>query len=407
MRDKTNRKTTTKIRLTGAEVSELIFEGIVTFLILLALEIALILLLNQGFIINRNLDSSVSFLRDLISIHNANVQFWGWNQIFLLILVVIDVLVVYWRIMRRFHQIEMRHVISELHYIADNHFDHRITFKVNPELEKVVSSINALVDSTNRSIGEERRIEKSKDELITNVSHDIRTPLTSIIGYLGLIEDKQFKNQAELLKYTHTAFEKSKQMKVLVDDLFEFTKIQQTATTLNYMSTNMTNMLAQLAASYELEAQKQKIHILTQTRPDPLIMDADPEKLSRVFNNLIINAFKYGQDATKLLLRARQVGTEVIIQVTNNGQPIPEASLAHLFDRFYRVESSRSHETGGSGLGLAIAQSIVALHGGFIYAVSDKTRTSFVIHLPLKRGARLRPSTNVKTTDQAYLSNLN
>ena len=134
------------------------------------------------------------------------------------------------------------------------------------------------------------------------------------------------------------------------------------------------------------------------------MMDGDPEKLSRVFNNLIVNAFKYGQGATELLIEARQANDEVVIQINNDGQTIPAESLAHLFDRFYRVEGSRSHETGGSGLGLAIAQSIISLHGGYIYAVSRNNRTRFIMHLPLKRGARLVRPANIETKDAKFLN---
>lgn len=390
--------------LTAKEKSELIVEGIITVGLLLVFELALILLVNQAF--NTSFSGSLSLIRVIVTADTWRFHWGLWRLLFFVVLLLVNGLIVYWRLMRRYRQIQMRHVISELHYIADSHFDHRIEFKVGSDLQKVIDSINALVESTSRSINEERRIERSKDELITNVSHDIRTPLTSVIGYLGLIEDGQYKNEAELVKYTRTAYVKSKQMKVLVDDLFEFTKIQQTATSMSYASINMTNMLAQLAAGYELEAQKSNIHIITTTRPDPLMMDADPEKLSRVFNNLIINAFKYGEGATELLIEARQSNSEVIIQISNDGKMIPKADLAHLFDRFYRVESSRSHETGGSGLGLAIAQSIVALHGGYIYAVSRNERTRFIMHLPLKHGARLIKPENVAARDAKFLNHV-
>ncbi len=96
-----------------------------------------------------------------------------------------DAGVVYWRLLRRYHQMQLRHIIDELHYIANGHFDHRIPFTLKGDTQRVVTSVNALVDSVISSMEDERRIEKSKDELITNVSHDLRTPLTSIIGYLA------------------------------------------------------------------------------------------------------------------------------------------------------------------------------------------------------------------------------
>lgn len=145
---------------------------------------------------------------------------------------------------------QLRHVIAELHYIASGHFDHRIPFKLSGQMQRVVESVNSLVDSTINAMEEERRIERSKDELVTNVSHDIRTPLTSIIGYVGLIENKQYNNDEELLQYTHTAFLKANQMKSLVDDLFEYAKVRQAGVTLNIVPLDIGAMLEQVAASY-------------------------------------------------------------------------------------------------------------------------------------------------------------
>ena len=213
--------------------------------------------------------------------------------------------------------------------------------------------------------------------------------MTSIIGYLGLIEDHQYRSEAELLKYTHTAYLKAKQMKVLVEDLFEYTKVKSTTTKLNPVRFNMIAMLEQLAASFELEAHKKHMRILVSGEPNPLMMEADTEKLGRVFNNLIVNALKYGQGGRHIFLDAQRIGSEVVVKVSNDGAQIPNDALSQLFDRFYRVEESRSQETGGTGLGLAIAQSIIALHGGYIYADSSPELTSFVIHLPLKVGASL------------------
>lgn len=153
---------------------------------------------------------------------------------------------------------------------------------------------------------DERKIEKSKDELITNVSHDLRTPLTSIIGYLGLIEDKQYRSEEDILKYTHTAYEKAKQMKTLVDDLFEYTKVQQHGAPVNIMKIDLNQLIEQLTASFELEAQHRGIEITSSVIPNPLMIEADPEKLGRVFNNLVSNAFKYGNGASYIRINARQ-----------------------------------------------------------------------------------------------------
>ncbi|WP_179396191.1 sensor histidine kinase [Lacticaseibacillus absianus] len=387
-----------KVRLTGKEQSELWFEGLVTTVLLLMLNFALFVLLKQMIATNATLQDTIWSVKNVLTFGQNRAHLWSWRNVFVGAMVVLDLLVLYWRLIRRYRQMQMRHVIQELHYIADGHLDHRVRLAVNTDLQKVINSINALVDSTVNSMEEERKIEQSKDELITNVSHDIRTPLTSIIGYLGLIEDKQYRSEEELVRYTHTAYLKAKQMKVLVEDLFEYTKVRQTTTPLNNVEFNMVAMLEQLAASFELEGEKKGMQFVVSGEPDPLMMTADTEKLGRVFNNLIANALKYGRGGQHIYLNAQKVGSEVVIKVSNDGPQIPNDALSQLFDRFYRVEESRSQETGGTGLGLAIAQSIVTLHGGYIYAESGPELTSFVIHMPLKVGQTLtRKSVPTKT----------
>ena len=394
MDEQHNNQPLAKVALTGKEKSELFAEGVITVILLLLLNLSIMVLLQQAIITNPQLRGGVWMIKNAITIGPNEWHIWSWQNWFVVLMAIADILVVYWRLIRRYHQMQMWHVIGELHYIADGHLEHRINLRVNRDLQRVIDSVNTLVDSTVRSMDEERKIEKSKDELITNVSHDLRTPLTSIIGYLGLIEDQQYQTREELTKYTHTAYVKAQQMKVLVEDLFEYTKVRQTSTPIAKTTFDMEQMLEQLAASFELEAQKKGMQINVQCHPAPLMMEADTEKLGRVFNNLLANALKYGKGAKQITLEAEKIGLEAIIKVSNECQQIPSDSLNQLFDRFYRVEASRSQETGGTGLGLAITQSIVALHGGYIYADSTPELTSFVIHLPLKLGQPVKADTH-------------
>ncbi|MBM7708910.1 sensor histidine kinase [Enterococcus lemanii] len=374
-----------RISLTSKEISELFAEGIITIILLLLINVAVVVLISSIISNSPSLNESIfetrnSFVRNF----NSTIFLNGKNFIIPLFFI-FDGIVLYWRLFRRYRQMQLRHIILELHYIAEGNYDHRIPFEVRGDLNRIITSINGLVDSTVAAIEEERRIEQSKDELITNVSHDIRTPLTSIIGYLGLIEDRQYHSEEDLLKYTHTAYIKAKQMKSLVEDLFEYTKVRQPSVPINYISFDMVQLLEQLSIDFELEAKRKGIAIQVVSSSSQVIMDGDTEKIVRVFNNLIANALKYGRGASLILIEIEAIGTEAVITVKNNGQMIPKASLDSLFNRFYRVEESRSQETGGTGLGLAIAQSIIALHGGYIYAKSNPDWTSFTIHLPLTR----------------------
>ncbi|MEQ2877427.1 sensor histidine kinase [Enterococcus asini] len=390
-----NKEKKKRITLTSKEVSELLAEGIVTVILLLLLNVAIVVLISSVIENSPSINDAIWDTKEALT-YRLNTNFFrSGRNLIVPFFFLLDVLILFWRLIRRYRQMQLRHIISELHYIANGNYDHRIPFELRGDLSRVVSSINGLVDSTVTAIEEERKIEQSKDELITNVSHDIRTPLTSIIGYLGLIEDGQYHSEEELLKYTHTAYSKAKQMKSLVENLFEYTKVRQPTVPVNMSQFDMVQLVEQLAADFELEANNKGIEIQVLPKENQLLMDGDTEKLVRVFNNLFTNAFKYGAGATKIVVEIEKVGTEAVVVVKNNGAQIPQQSLDSLFDRFYRVEESRNQATGGTGLGLAITQSIVALHGGYIYAKSNPEWTSFIIHLPLVRNVNPQQLSNI------------
>lgn len=371
-----------RVKLTAAEKSELFAEGVVTVIIMLLLNMSVIILYHLAVLQDKSLVNGIYFLKKTMTI-GPGYHIWSWERIGIILMGIADVIVLYWRLIRRYHQMQLRHIISELHYIANGHFDHRISFSVNNDMQKVIDSINSLVDSTVGAINEEKAIEQSKDELITNVSHDIRTPLTSIIGYLGLLKNGAVTSQEDMLKYINIAYDKAEQMRSLANALFEYTTLKSTKTKLNVTPINIKGMMEQVAAGFELEAEKKGIAFSVKARPDDLIVNADVEKLVRVYNNLISNALKYAAGASRINLVANLINHEQVeLRVENNGEPIPKDKLKKIFDRFYRVESSRNTKTGGTGLGLSIVQGAVELHGGTIRCESNKDWTSFIILLP-------------------------
>ncbi len=378
-----------RVKLTAAEKSELFAEGVVTVIIMLLLNMSVIILYHLAVLQDKSWSTAFIFLKKTMTI-GPGYHIWSWERIGIILMGIADVIVLYWRLIRRYHQMQLRHIISELHYIANGHFDHRISFSVNNDMQKVIDSINSLVDSTVGAINEEKAIEQSKDELITNVSHDIRTPLTSIIGYLGLLKNGAVTSQEDMLKYINIAYDKAEQMKSLANDLFEYTTLKSTKTKLNVTPINIKGMMEQVAAGFELEAEKKGIAFSVKARPDDLIVNADVEKLVRVYNNLISNALKYAAGASRINLVANLINHEQVeLRVENNGEPIPKDKLKKIFDRFYRVESSRNTKTGGTGLGLSIVQGGVELHGGTIRCESNKDWTSFIILLPRDPGKQL------------------
>ena len=373
------------LKLTGREKSSLFFEGLLTIILLGLINIALITIIQTMIQSNPGVQSGIFIIKQSLVIGPFHAQIWSYQRIVMALLVLIDIGVLRWRLLRRYHLYQLDHIIGELHYIAQGHLEHRIPFRVNGNQQHVITSVNALVDTITQAMQEERASEKSKDELITNVSHDLRTPLTSIIGYLGLIEDHQYQSEEDIVKYSHIAYDKAKQMKNLVEDLFEYTKVQQHGAPVNLMTVDLGQLLEQVGASFELEADKKGMEINVSCEPMPLSITADPEKLGRLFSNLVANALKYGHGASYIHLTAKQLGEKVVITVADDGEKIPAESVKHLFERFYRVESSRNKATGGTGLGLAIVQSIVELHHGSVTARSDDQETAFVVTLPVKQ----------------------
>ncbi|MGU9954177.1 sensor histidine kinase [Limosilactobacillus fermentum] len=373
------------LKLTGREKSSLFFEGLLTIILLGLINIALITIIQTMIQSNPGVQSGIFIIKQSLVIGPFHAQIWSYQRIVMALLVLIDIGVLWWRLLRRYHLYQLDHIIGELHYIAQGHLEHRIPFRVNGNQQHVITSVNALVDTITQAMQEERASEKSKDELITNVSHDLRTPLTSIIGYLGLIEDHQYQSEEDIVKYSHIAYDKAKQMKNLVEDLFEYTKVQQHGAPVNFMTVDLGQLLEQVGASFELEADKKGMAINVSCEPTPLSITADPEKLGRLFSNLVANALKYGHGASYIHLTAKQLGEKVVITVADDGEKIPAEAVKHLFERFYRVESSRNKATGGTGLGLAIVQSIVELHHGSVTARSDDQETAFVVTLPVKQ----------------------
>ena len=212
-------------KLSRSEKFELMLEAIVTLWIVFFFYLSVILLFSA--IIDVELDFlelktlRVQFMLTEVRLLNIFYLFSG-------LLLIISAILVLWRIRRRLSIIRLGHVFKQLEFITEGNYDYRIPDTNLGNLSSVVTSINKLVDSTVEAMEEERRIEKTKDELITNVGHDIRTPLTSIIGYLGLIENKQYHNVEEILDYTHTAYTKALHMQTLVAELFDYASSKQT-----------------------------------------------------------------------------------------------------------------------------------------------------------------------------------
>lgn len=263
--------------------------------------------------------------------------------------------------------------------ISTGNLKYTAPVKGNDELTYLAKSINVMAKDIDMKIEEERRLEKTKQDLITNVSHDLRTPLTSIIGYLGLatsdnLTDKQRND------YINIAYSKSERLKELITELFEYTKLQSPENTKELTPVNIRELLDQLVEEMIPMAEESGLHIEKRFVKKDIILLADVTQIVRVFENLIGNAIKYSYKKEPILLNLYDTDKDGYVKITveNSIEGITDDEIEKMFERFYRLEKSRSSETGGSGLGLAISESIVAIHKGKIYAEKKNEQTLMI-----------------------------
>lgn len=258
----------------------------------------------------------------------------------------------------------------------------KLESKGDDELSLMAFNINIMQDTINKLIVSEKESEKTKNELITNIAHDLRTPLTSIIGYLDILVNNKNLTEEKKKDYLGIAFEKSKKLEVLIEDLFSFTKMTYgDELAVHKERIDLVELLNQLVSELYPLFENNSLDCSIQSNINSLILNLDPKLIVRLFENLINNAIKYGKDGKNIIIKIKNnLSLEnVEVSVINFGKLIPENALKKIFDKFYRVDNSRTSETGGTGLGLAIAKSIVELHGGEITVKSDTEGTEFKV----------------------------
>ena len=265
--------------------------------------------------------------------------------------------------------------------ISEGNLNTTIDVIGDDEFSSMAANLNKMVEDIRELMDKERESERTKNELITNVAHDLRTPLTSIIGYLELLAGNS-KIPAEMQhKYIEIAYSKSRRLEKLIEDLFGFTKLNYGKIAMHIGQIDIVKLLEQLLEEAYPNFEEKNLSYDLQSNVPAKIISADGNLLARLFDNLIGNAIKYGADGKRVLVKIHGEEDTVTVSVTNFGRVIPADELPLLFNKFYRVEQSRSATTGGTGLGLAIAKEIVDMHGGTIRVASDLNGTVFTVKL--------------------------
>ncbi len=241
--------------------------------------------------------------------------------------------------------------------------------------------LNVVKQTLKQRTTEAQLAEQRKNDLVMYLAHDIRTPLTSVIGYLNLLEEAPDMPAEQKAKYVHITLDKAYRLEKMINEFFEITRYNLQQITLTKETIDLYYMLVQL--SDELSPILSENGNTTILKADEnLTIYGDPDKLARVFNNVLKNAAAYSYPNTEITISAEEKEDSVIISFQNRGDTISKEKLSAIFDKFYRLDAARTSHTGGAGLGLAIAKEIVALHGGSISASSKDDMILFVIELP-------------------------
>ena len=265
--------------------------------------------------------------------------------------------------------------------ISEGDLNTQIEVVGDDEFSAMASNLNRMEADIRKLMDKERESERTKNELITNVAHDLRTPLTSIIGYLELLSSGPAISQEMQKKYIDIAYVKAKRLEKLIEDLFGFTKMNYGRISMNVGKVDIVKLLGQLLEEFYPSFMDKDLTYELKSNVPSQVITADGNLLARLFDNLINNAIKYGAEGKKVLVQVLAKDDTVTVSVTNYGYVIPAEELPLIFNKFYRVEQSRSSKTGGTGLGLAIAKSIVDMHGGTISVTSDLNGTVFTVKL--------------------------
>lgn len=226
-----------------------------------------------------------------------------------------------------------------------------------------------------------KEAEQRKNDLIVYLAHDLKTPLTSVIGYLTLLHDEKQISEPLREKYVSISLEKAEHLEHLINEFFDITRFNLSHITLQYSTINLARLFEQLIFEFQPMLSEKQLQCRLNMPPD-LMLRCDADRMQRVFDNLLRNAVFYSFEQSTIKITVLQNDGETSIEFLNSGNTIPPEKLDRIFEQFFRLDTSRGSSTGGAGLGLAIAKEIVGLHGGTITAESENEQIAFHITLP-------------------------
>lgn len=268
----------------------------------------------------------------------------------------------------------------------------RLTDHASDEIGRITATFNRMTEKISQQFSREQAYQEQRRQLISDVSHDLRTPLTSIIGYTESLENGIYETPGEQRNFAGIIHKKALYMDKLLDELLEFSRMESESFELQLAETNLAELTREILIEYLPLIKEQDISLQVDIPDSPVFAKVDPNRISRVLRNLIDNAIKYGSQGKYLRVAVTSTGTTIGIEVEDHGPGISEAEQVKIFDRFYRIDKGRNSAAGGAGLGLAIAREIVRKHGGQIRVTSEKGKgTILSVELPTTSTQESKP----------------
>ncbi len=260
--------------------------------------------------------------------------------------------------------------------ISKGKLEYQVQIKGKDEFAVLGENINYMSEKLKIAKEKEKQIEKNKDMLIVSVSHDLRTPLTSIVGYVKLLKEK-YKEENEISKYIDIIDDKSHRLEKLINDLFEYTKLTSCNIKLEKVEICLNEFMRQIIEGMMPICIQNNLDIFLKAPKEELKVIVDPSKMLRVFENIIINAVRYSKKPGEININISKHENEAIVSIENEGKSIKKEEMDKIFNEFYRTDEARASKTGGSGIGLSIAKTIVELHQGKIWVECEYNKTCF------------------------------